>query len=282
MKRIGLTLGGGGARGLCLVEYLKVLDELKIRPHIISGTSIGAIIGAAYASGMNGAEIEEIILNFSLKDFTNLFDIAFFNESSLLKGKAVMEFLDRTIPANTFEELEIPLKIVATDFWRREEIVFESGDLIEAVRASISLPAVFEPMRIQGKVLIDGGATNPLPYDIIRDDCDFLIAIDVTGIRVPLKNNPIPNMFQSTLSAFEIAQESIILNKEKICKPDLMLSPPLENIEILDFHKSKFIIKSVQQDAQQFKERLPELLEPLTRKKWFLGWGTSKNEPCRR
>ncbi len=280
MQCIGLTLGSGGARGLCLAGYLKVLDELNIRPHIISGTSIGAIIGAAYASGMSGVEIEKIIKNFNLKDLTGLFDIAFFNESSLLKGNAVMEFLDRTIPANIFEELQIPMKIVATDFWNREEVIFDSGDLIAAVRASISLPAVFEPVRYNNQVLIDGGATNPLPYDIIRDQCDFLIAIDVSGIRVPFKKYPIPNMFQSSLSTFEIAQESIIVNKEKICKPDLLISPPLENIELLDFHRIKTILQSAEKDVQQFKMILPQTLQKFQKRNWLNGWGFIKQEKC--
>lgn len=259
--RIGLSLGGGGARGICHMEYLKVLDELNIKPHIISGTSIGAVFGALYAAGLSGKDIDEIVREFNLLDFTGLLDFAIFKETSVLKGKAVAEYLHKIIPAQTFEELQIPLKVVATDFWKREQVIMDTGDLIGAIRASISIPAIFEPVCFQDRVLIDGGAVNPLPYDIIRKDCDFLIAIDITGIRIPEKKHPVPNMFQSVLSTFEITQEALIQCKWEQNKPDLIVRPPLRNVEVLDFHKIKSILKSVQDDVKTFKQDLVQALE---------------------
>ncbi len=267
--RIGLTLGSGGARGISLIPYLKILDELGIKPQIISGASIGSIVGALYASGLSGKDIEIIVKEFDLRDLTGLLDFTLFNESSLLKGKAVKEYLDKIIPVETFEDLQIPLKVVATDFWKREQIIFDSGDLIGAIRASISLPAVFEPVCFQDRVLIDGGVVNPLPYDIIQKDCDFLIAIDITGIRVPEKKHPVPNMIQAILSTFEITQEAVIETQSKHNKPDLIARPRLENIEVLDFHKIKSILKSAEQDAESFKQQLTQALKKPKKRKWF-------------
>ena len=128
MKRLGIALGGGGAKGLCQLAFLEVLDELQIRPSIISGTSIGAIIGGFYASGLSVQDIASIAESIDFKAFGNMLDLTWTSSSALLKGKGVEEFFSKHIPCRTFEELPIPLKVVATDFWERKEVVFDSGE----------------------------------------------------------------------------------------------------------------------------------------------------------
>ena len=146
-KRIGLALGGGGARGICHIAFLKVMDEMGIRPNAIAGTSIGAIIGGFYAAGVSGLEMEQELANIGLRNLYKMaMDFSLFSQSAILKGKGVEEYLLEKIPFKTFEELIIPLKVVATDFWNRREVVFESGDLIGAIRASMAMPAFFEPV----------------------------------------------------------------------------------------------------------------------------------------
>ncbi|MCD4795884.1 MAG: patatin-like phospholipase family protein, partial [Candidatus Cloacimonetes bacterium] len=157
MKKIGLALGGGGARGLCHIKFIEALDELELKPSIIAGTSIGAIIGAFYASGLSGVQMENMLYEIDFKDLFKMMDFSFLSRSSLIKGRGVENFLKQNIPVSTFEELNIPLKIVATDFWREDDVVFDSGKLIPAIRASISIPAIFEPVILDDKVLIDGG-----------------------------------------------------------------------------------------------------------------------------
>ena len=184
-KRIGLALGGGGAKGLCHIAFIKALDEMGITPSVIAGTSIGAIIGGFYAAGTSGERMDEYMKTVNIIDLYKLVDFSFFKGSSVLTGKGVEEFLYEKMPVRTFEALEIPLKIVATDFWKRQEVIFNSGKLIPAIRASLSMPAFFEPVMIGDRVLVDGGAVNPLPYDLIREECDILIAIDVSGEKAP-------------------------------------------------------------------------------------------------
>ena len=256
MKRIGLALGGGGARGLCHIQFCKALDDLGLNPAVISGTSMGAIVGGFYAAGMSGKEMEKLVDKISLLEFTKMLDFAILQPTGLVKGKAVIEFFEKHLPVKTFEELKIPLKIVATDFWHRKEVIFDSGPLIPAIRASISIPAIFVPVKIDGVVLIDGGTVNPLPFDIIKDACDLLIAIDVSGTSEPSKSHPIPSMFESIMTSFQIMETALLKNKMKYVAPDIYMKPDLVNFQVLDFHRDKEIMESVKNDVKQFKEML--------------------------
>jgi len=300
MKKIGLTLGGGGARGICHIEFLKILDEMNLKPSIISGTSIGAIIGAFYASGLSGKEIndildtidisnkrsaevahlsnkegnklekfvDEVVIDLKeyyrkLENIHKIIDISFFNNSSFLHGKRIEKFFEENLPVRTFEELKIPLRIVATDYWEQKQVVFNSGDLIPAIRASMSIPAVFEPVILDDMVLIDGGITNNLPYDIIQDECDITIAIDVSGnLSIPEKVK-VPNLFENIMNSFEILQDSVIKYQMKIKTPDIYIKPELKDVGILDFHKAYEILGSVKYDVRILKE---ELISRLSKK----------------
>lgn len=259
-KRLGLALGAGGAKGLCHLAFLKVLDELGVRPNVIAGTSIGAIIGGFYAAGLSGAELEQELKKIGLKDLSKMaLDFSMFSSSAILKGKMVEEFLKRALPVRTFEELQISLKVVATDFWKREEVVFDSGDLISAIRASSAMPFVFEPVVLQDAVLIDGGAVNPLPYDLIQSECDLTIAIDVSGVK-DQPNGLVPNMLESVLSTFQIMQASIVATKMKAGPPILYVKPELRNIRALDFYRYKEILSGVEEEVDQFRERIKKYL----------------------
>ena len=293
MERIGLALGGGGARGLAHIEFLKTLDEKNIKLSIIAGTSIGAIIGAFYASGISAEKIEEILNKIDITDkitkkekpnhrrklekifdekiseikefykkideIHKIIDISFFNNTSFLKGKGVVKFFEENLPVKTFEELKNPLKIVATDYWKNESVIFSSGELIPAIRASMSIPAIFEPIIIDDSVLVDGGITNNLPYDIIQNECDKVIAIDVSGCKTLPEKTKIPNFFDNVMNSFEILQASIIQYQMKLRKPDIYLKPKLEDVRILEFHKVNAIMESVAEDVEKFKQELDKL-----------------------
>ncbi|MBT3756856.1 MAG: patatin-like phospholipase family protein [Candidatus Cloacimonetes bacterium] len=294
-KKIGLTLGGGGARGICHIEFIKVLDDMNLKPSVISGTSIGAIIGAFYASGLTGKEINDILDTIDIsnkkidkdisasktegskiekfvddkitdikeyyKKFENIhkmIDISFFKNTSFIYGKGVEKFFNDNLPVKTFEELKIPLKIVATDYWEQKQVIFDSGDLISAIRASMSIPAVFEPVINDDMVLIDGGITNNLPYDIIQDECDITVAIDVSGnVSIPNKVKA-PNLFDNIMNSFTILQDSILKYQMKIKTPDIYIKPELIDVGILDFHKANLILKSVENDVIILKNALEE------------------------
>lgn len=261
MKRIGVALGAGGAKGLCHLAFLQALDELGVRPAVIAGSSIGAVIGGFYAAGVSGARLEQLVQKIGFRDLSKIvLDFSILSNSAFFKGKGVEDFLSREIPARTFEEVQIPFKVVATNFWDRRPVVFETGNLITAIRASMALPALFEPVLLNGMVLVDGGAVNPLPYDLIRRECDLTIAIDVSGEKTYAPENPVPNMVESILSTFQIMQASIVEAKKQLSPPDIYIKPALTNIRVLDFYRYKEILAGVQDEVQKFKETLKNLL----------------------
>lgn len=260
MKRFGVALGGGGAKGLCHIAFLKALDELGVRPSIITGTSIGAIIGGFFAAGFTGKELEALLKKIRFTDLSKIvLDFSLFSDSAILKGKGVEDFLAKYLPVRTFVDLDVPLKVVATDFWSRREVVFDNGDLVTAIRASMALPALFEPVRLDDVVLIDGGAVNPLPYDLL-EGCDVTIAIDVSGAKTYTGDDMVPNMLESIMSTFQIMQASIVEAKKKLSHPHIYVKPALTNIRILDFYRYKEILAVVQEDVARFKEELQQHL----------------------
>ena len=178
MKTFALALGGGGARGLAHIAVLEALDEIGARPAAIAGTSIGALIGAAYAAGMTGRELRRFVIALAhdrsevfrrliaarAGTFSNLFSLGFGSATMVDAEKFCAQFLPEQVP-DDFGALQIPLTVIATDLYRRQPAVLASGALKPAVAASIALPTVMRPVVVDGRVLIDGGATNPLPFD---------------------------------------------------------------------------------------------------------------------
>ena len=260
MKKFGLCLGGGGARGLCHIEFLKVLDELELKPCMISGSSIGAIIGAFYSAGLSGREIEDLLHEIGFKELRKMLDFAILSRSSLIRGKGVERFLKEKLPVNSFSELKIPLKIVATDFWREKMVVFEKGKLVPAIRASISIPAIFEPVIIDQAVLTDGGVFNNLPYDLLHDTCKFVIAIDVSGSRSIPEKQKVPHWLDNILSTINIMQQAILEYQMKIRKPDIYIKPVLQDFGILEFDKADQIMASVRTDVERFRSEVKKIL----------------------
>ena len=235
---------------------------MGVRPAVISGSSIGAVIAGFYAAGVSGSQLEQLVKDIGFLDlYKMVLDFSLLSNSAIYKGKGVEDFLARVIPVRTFEEAVIPLRVVATDFWNRREVVFASGSLITAIRASIAMPGLFEPVQLEGRVLIDGGAVNPLPYDLIRPECDITIAIDVSGEKTHAPKDPVPNMLENIFSTFQIMQASIVAAKKRASPPDIYVKPALTNIRVLDFYRYKEILTGVQEEVQGFKEALRNSLE---------------------
>jgi NTE family protein len=252
--KIGLALGGGGAKGLAHIPMLEVLDELKIRPHRIAGTSIGSIVGALYASGKSAREIRQLVTRLTTADGDSWFggledDIGrlwdFLNlqlgKGGLVDTSPFMAFLQKTMGVSRFEELQIPLKVVASDFWERRQVVFDSGELIPAIQASIAIPGLFTPVHYRDKVLVDGGLVNPVPYDLLVDECDVVIAIDVLGDRTPSSTDGSPSYLETTFNTIQILETSLVREKFRNHPPDIYIHPELKNIQVLDFKRAEEI-----------------------------------------
>jgi NTE family protein len=192
-KKIGLALGGGAARGWAHVGILRFLSEKDVKVDYIAGTSIGALIGAVFASG-NLAELEEFGERAGIKDFLKLVDLVL-PRSGLIEGKKIEEFIASLVKLDNIEELKIPFGAVSTDIFTGDEVVLSSGSVVEAVRASIAIPAIFMPVKKGEMVLADGGLVNPVPVDVVRKmGAEFVIAVelnsDIQGRRgLGLANN---------------------------------------------------------------------------------------------
>src|SRR6516225_43647 len=192
-RSFALALGGGGARALAHVAVLEALDELNEKPVAVAGSSMGALLGAAYAAGMSGKDIRRFILALvhdraevfrrliaaRAGKFASLLNVGF--DVTLLDAeKFCGQFLPSEIP-DRFDALAVPLVIMASDLHRREPVAFASGALKPALAASIAVPTVMRPVVIEDRVLIDGGATNPVPFDQLRGRADVVVAVDLSG-----------------------------------------------------------------------------------------------------
>ncbi|MBN2098548.1 MAG: patatin-like phospholipase family protein [Dehalococcoidia bacterium] len=176
--RIGYALGGGGARGLSHIGVMKVLEEHGIYPNVIAGTSIGALVGALYASGLRAGDIERA-LRLDLRRLAMLADVTW-SLSGLVKGNRVATALESFLGDLSFADLKIPFACVATDIIHGQEITIRSGPVITAVRASISVPGLFTPVKVRGRYLVDGGLVNMVPVSTCRDmGAEYVVGINV-------------------------------------------------------------------------------------------------------
>ena len=271
-KTVGIALGGGGAKGLAHVAMLEVLDDLGVKPAMIAGTSAGAIIGCFYASGASAAEVREMLdeLVTQPESFSDLLegkrpfrwldyvDLDIFGRSNILAVDKLLEHLGEEIGVTTFEELSIPLQVVAADFWSRREVVLSSGPIVPAVAASFALPGVFEPVERDGRILIDGGVVNPVPYDHLNNHCDITVAIDVMGARSPTETLQ-PSFTEMIFNSIQIAQRSILIEKMKTQPPTVYVDVQIRDVKVLEFNKAARIYAQ----AEPFKRQLRAQLEAL-------------------
>ena len=269
MTKIGIALGGGGAKGLAHIPILEVFEELGIRPVCVAGTSIGAILGVLYCSGIPPSQTRRELTEVSFSGEGRLRDLLGkreilkwldfarfqFDRSALLRSDRVMDILFSDLGPRRFEDLHTPLKVVATDFWAREPVVLDRGELIPALKASMAVPGVFPPVEIEGRLLVDGGMVNPIPYDLLPQDCDITIAVDVAGRRTP-SSDETPSMVDLVFNAFQIAARSIVQEKLSRVKPDIYVELDIEDVRLLEFYKAAQVFRQAQPAKEQFKREL--------------------------
>lgn len=234
MKR-GLVLSGGGARGIAHIGILKALDEMKITFDFISGTSAGSIIGALYAAGHKPDHIFELVKNLSI--FKSVRPA--FAWTGLLTLDGLKELLLKNIPENKFESLKIPLTVAATDLRNGRLHYFTSGELATAIVASSSIPAIFNPVQLNGNLYVDGGLLDNLPVRPIRQQCDFIVGchcnhvspdFDVTNLKLVVE--------RSLLIAIQANTEI----SRNLC--DLFIEPPrMDRFSSLDLSKAQEIFE---------------------------------------
>ncbi len=252
--RIGLALGAGGAHGIAHVLALEALDELGVRPAAVAGASIGALVGAGVAAGMRGQDIRDQVLAL-LSDrrsfLGHLWELRPRSLSELIASgglpqvdpeRAIALAMPEAVPEH-FEDLPIPLTVLGTDFYGWHEVRMGSGAIRPAVAASIAIPGLFRPQLIDGRVLVDGGIANPLPFDALPEDLDITIAVDVVGgpeeaddpARMP---QPIP----AILGSSQILMQSAIALRLRLSGPTLLFRPPISRFGELDFWRAQEIL----------------------------------------
>jgi NTE family protein len=268
--RIGLALGGGGAKGLAHIVALEAFDQAGIRPVAISGTSIGAIIGGAYAAGYSAKAIRDHALRI-FRDRTDVMARLFraragsitdifsggFGSAIQMDGESVLrEFWPPSMP-ETFADLRLPFVAVSTDFYRQKEAAISSGALRNAVAASLAIPGLVKPVTLNDRLHIDGAAANPLPFDVMPVACDFIIAVDVVGGPESEDAKAYPSVLDATLGASQIMQKKITEAKLAFAGSRVhLVQPRTSGFSALDF----FEIKKILQAAEPIRKEIQALI----------------------
>jgi len=268
----GVAFGGGGARGLAHIHVIETLDELGIRPVVIAGSSIGAIMGAGMASGMTGREIRDYarsILGTRAQVASLMWKARPGSLAEMMRGglrvgqfnveRILKAFLPPAVP-KSFDALRIPLKVTATDYFGHKLAVFEDGDLHSALAASAAIPAVFRPVVRDGRMLIDGGIYNPVPFDLIEGDADITIAVDVVGAPSAAESRR-PTSVDLMFGATQLMMQSIIANKLTQCQPDILIRPPVSRFRVLDFLKMNAVMAETASVKDELKRRIEAVLK---------------------
>ncbi len=236
-SRIGLALGGGGARGIAHLGVWQRLMELGVELHCIAGTSIGAIAGAIIAAGRVGEALKWCAES-DWKKLPKLFMETQFTSKALTKGTRVERLLAELVGAKAFDELSTRFAAVATDLNTGERVVMRDGDLISAVRASMSIPGVFRPVERDGRILIDGQLVDPIPIAAcLAMGADKVIAVDINppntaGSAKPFEKVNIFDVLMNTITIFNCEMTRRVLAEHK---PDLLIRPEVGDVLALDF-----------------------------------------------
>lgn len=270
--RIGLALGGGSARGLAHIPMLEVFDELGLKPSVIAGSSIGSLIGSAYASGMSARDIRdhaELLLNNRIDAFRYVFGAKRARLRDLLALRGLASFhvqgeklVELALPVGVpalIEHTRIPFKVIATDYDAMEERVFVAGPLVRAVGASIAIPGVILGPTIDGHVHVDGGVTNPVPFDHVRDGTDLVVAVDVTGRPRPPVRLHHSNM-ELAIGSLLIMFHQVAELRRRLTPPDIYVAPPLLAFSGGDFFKLKELFAAAQPAKDQLKRELDGII----------------------
>ncbi len=260
-NKIGLVLGGGGARGLAHIGVLKVLEKNNIKPDFIVGTSIGAFIGALYALGIPMDEIENEAKSINKrKAASKLIDISF-SKGSFLSGIKAKKYVEQFVGRVTFTSTNIPLYISTTDLGSGEEVVIKSGSIADAVMASMSVPGIFPPVRVGERLLVDGGVINPTPINIAKKlKAKKIIAVDFMVQRGFKMDKP--NVISILLQSYEIMRgRAVEGNFQKKDKDVIILQPDIRGtIDSFKFYDIEKYIASGERVTRKALSKIKKLL----------------------
>jgi NTE family protein len=235
-RKIGLALGGGAARGFAHIGVLKVLEEQSVRVHCVAGTSAGSLIGSLFCAGLSWRELSELARDINWRDLVS----PTWPTLGVVNPDKLEKTLNRVLQGRTFGELSIPFRAVAVDIETGEEVVLASGSVARAVRASCSIPGIFEPTEIAGRLLVDGGLLNNVPTDVLKEmGAEVLIGVDLNADRLT-RHRP-----ENLLEVFYRSLHILIHNGAQKARrvADIMVEPPLEGFAYHDLSRSDQLIE---------------------------------------
>jgi NTE family protein len=255
--KIALVLSGGASRGFAHVGVIKVLEAQHIPIDIIIGTSAGSLTGALYAYYADAAALEKAARTMTEDD---VFDFSLPNVLvGVVKGESIVRFINSRIPVRNIEDLKIPFAAVATDLVTGEKVVFKTGSISTAVRASTSIPGIFKPLVIGRKILVDGGVVDNVPVDVARNlGADIVIAVDVSS---PSRNDNITNVIDVIMQTFNIMGNEI--SKYQVKDADVVIRPNVSGVGLIDFNKKTYLILEGEKAA---RAALPKIREAIEKK----------------
>lgn len=256
-KKIGLALGGGGAKGLAHVGVIKVLRNSGINIDFIAGTSMGALVGAWYAATEDVEFLEDLFLKLKPRDVFPIAEVLKHKDGALFRGDSAARMLKESFRNLDFKDCKVPFCALATDVKNGDEVVLRSGKLIDAVSASIALPIIFSPVRSGNKLLMDGGLANPVPADVVKKmGAEYVIAVDVSSrwANSPKEAMDTQSIYAAISSTLGIVEHQ--LAKNILRQADIVLRPPVLNFDWLDFGKAREIIDI---GAEEVRLRLNEI-----------------------
>ncbi|MDQ0139310.1 patatin-like phospholipase family protein [Cupriavidus necator] len=255
--KIGLALGGGAARGFAHIGVIKALEAQGIHADLVTGTSAGAVVAALYASGLNGFQLNKLALTMdeaAIADWALPFGTRF---GGWLKGEALQNYVNRLVQNRTIEAMKLPLGIVATDLKSGEKILFRRGNTGQAVRASSSVPGVFQPVSIQGHDYVDGGLVEPVPVDSARSmGADFVVAVNISAE---------PSAQQHAGQSGVLLQTTAIMgqsiNRMALARADVVIRPELPDMGSSDFNARNRAVLAGEQATAAIMATLRQRLE---------------------
>ncbi|MBA4537632.1 patatin-like phospholipase family protein [Bacillus aquiflavi] len=257
--KIGLALGSGGARGFAHLGVIKVLQEEGIPIDMIAGSSMGALVGCFYGAGLDLNDLYKLSKAFKRKYFLD-FTIP---NMGFIAGKRVKELIKIFTHGKMIENLNIPVSVVTTDLKSGEKVVFTKGPIDDAVRASISIPGIFVPEKINGRLLVDGGVVDRVPVSVVKEmGAEFIIAVDVSHVNTNLE---ITSIFDVIIQSLDILQMELVRNRE--IASDIMIRPHVEMFSSQAFTNIEEIIKIGEEETRKQVEKIKRMIkcwkEPL-------------------
>lgn len=251
--KVGLALGSGGARGFAHLGVIKVLKEEGIPIDLIAGSSMGALVASFYGAGLDVDRLYKLSRVFKRKyylDFT-------VPKMGFIAGKRVKELIRIFTHGKMIEELDIPIGIVATDLVSGEKVVFKKGPVAEAVRASIAIPGIFVPEKLDGRLFVDGGVVDRIPVSVAKEmGADIVVAVDVSHVKF---NSDITSIFDVIIQSIDIMQMELVANRE--VASDVMIRPRVEMYDSKAFKNIEEIITIGEEEAKKHIERIKQCIE---------------------